>query len=412
MIYKLSKNKVVLIVIFLILMVCTLIFVSLNKSKAPSRVLVTFPQYKSGSLEWLIDVSTEFSPKREEPYSVIKNIPEDQYNSYIIRNLGLPNKEDLYYVINGRQLGINIKNNNVKPLEHNKELNNIFKSISLDNGAYYYQPITWYNWGIYYSEELFLSLGIESFPDDWDSFIEMCQTLKKNGINPIYIPKHELWAGTIWFEYLNIRLNGIEFHRKLLNSEESWEDKRVLDTFSKLRELQPFMAEVDSRSTWETSAEEINNNVSGISLMGRFFYTYWKTKYPKSISWASFPNINKDKFKSEIVSSAGFVLNSKSANTKESNKFLKYLSNDKVNDRIQSSSTSLPVANNSWWNLQTGIDKEMWNNINSAKQLQPVMDRYANPKIILKLKVAIKELLFTDKNVEEIVNPLNTILEE
>ena len=54
-------------------------------------------------------------------------------------------------------------------------------------------PYTYYNWGVYYRQDIFEDLGI-AVPTNWDEFIAAGETLKANGITPITIGSKYLWT--------------------------------------------------------------------------------------------------------------------------------------------------------------------------------------------------------------------------
>ena len=65
-------------------------------------------------------------------------------------------------------------------------------------------PYTYYNWGVYYRQDIFEDLGI-AVPTNWDEFIAAGETLKANGITPITIGSKYLWTAGGVFDYLSLR---------------------------------------------------------------------------------------------------------------------------------------------------------------------------------------------------------------
>jgi multiple sugar transport system substrate-binding protein len=97
-------------------------------------------------------------------------------------------------------------------------------------------PISYYQLGFYYNKPLFAQLGL-SEPDNWQSFLTLCQALKKASIPPIYVGTESNWPATAWFDYLNLRLNGLAFHLRLVKGQESFLDERVERVFQALKPL-------------------------------------------------------------------------------------------------------------------------------------------------------------------------------
>jgi ABC-type glycerol-3-phosphate transport system substrate-binding protein len=90
----------------------------------------------------------------------------------------------------------------------------------------YYVPVG-FGWkAIYYNKAIFDQYGLTP-PQTWEEFLAICETLLANGEIPLSISGSEAWAIFGWFEYLNLRINGPEFHRNLLAGEERYDDPRV-----------------------------------------------------------------------------------------------------------------------------------------------------------------------------------------
>ena len=73
-------------------------------------------------------------------------------------------------------------------------------------------PYTYYQWGVYYRKDIFDELGL-SEPTTWDEELANCQTLlDKSGVKCYTIGTKFLWTAGGWFDYINSRTNGYDFH--------------------------------------------------------------------------------------------------------------------------------------------------------------------------------------------------------
>ncbi len=82
-------------------------------------------------------------------------------------------------------------------------------------------PYTYYQWGVYYRKDIFDQYGL-SEPATWAEEKANCQTLLDNGVKCYTIGTKFLWTAGGWFDYLNMRTNGYDFHARLTAGEESW----------------------------------------------------------------------------------------------------------------------------------------------------------------------------------------------
>ena len=72
-------------------------------------------------------------------------------------------------------------------------------------------PYTYYQWGVYFREDIYGEHGLEP-PQDWEAFLAACQTLLDADVKCFTIGTKFLWTAAGWFDYLNLRTNGYDFH--------------------------------------------------------------------------------------------------------------------------------------------------------------------------------------------------------
>lgn len=132
-------------------------------------------------------------------------------------------------------------------------------------------PYTYYQWGVYYREDIFAEYGL-SEPTTWEEEKANCQTLLDNGVKCYTIGTKFLWTAGGWFDYLNLRTNGYDFHMALTNGEVPWTDDRVRATFANWRELVDMGAFVDNHQTysWQEALPFMVQGEAAAYLMGNF----------------------------------------------------------------------------------------------------------------------------------------------
>lgn len=103
-------------------------------------------------------------------------------------------------------------------------------ALSERGGKQYYVP-TGYNWnGIYYNKQIFEQYGLEA-PHTWDEFTQLAETLWLEGIVPFSVSGGDPFMGTLWLDYLNLRLNGSAFHQEFLAGDVPYDDPRLRTVF-------------------------------------------------------------------------------------------------------------------------------------------------------------------------------------
>ena len=143
-------------------------------------------------------------------------------------------------------------------------------AMTLD-GKQWGVPYTYYNWGVYYRQDLYEEHGIEP-PEDWDSFLAACQTLLDADLKCFTVGTKNLWPAAGWFDYLDLRTNGYDFHMQLTGGEIPWTDERVRQTFAHWRELIDMGAYIDNHTayTWQEALPFMVQGDAAAYLMGNF----------------------------------------------------------------------------------------------------------------------------------------------
>jgi multiple sugar transport system substrate-binding protein len=132
-------------------------------------------------------------------------------------------------------------------------------------------PYTYYNWGVYYRQDIFDNLGI-SVPTNWDEFLAAGETLKANGVTPITIGTKYLWTTGGVFDYLNLRTNGYDFHMSLTGGEIPWTDDRVRATMANWKQLVDggFFIENHATLSWQEALAPMASGKAAMYVMGNF----------------------------------------------------------------------------------------------------------------------------------------------
>lgn len=132
-------------------------------------------------------------------------------------------------------------------------------------------PYTYYQWGVYYREDIFNELGLRE-PATWEEEKANCAKIVASGRACYTIGTKYLWTAGGWFDYLNLRTNGYDFHMALTQGEVEWTDDRVRAVFAKWRELIDMGGFIANHQTysWQEALPFIVNGEAAAYLMGNF----------------------------------------------------------------------------------------------------------------------------------------------
>ena len=143
-------------------------------------------------------------------------------------------------------------------------------SMTMDGGIWGV-PYTYYQWGVYYRQDIYEELGI-SAPTNWEEELASCQAIIDSGRACYTIGTRFLWTAGGWFDYLNMRTNGFDFHMALTAGEVEWTDDRVRATFENWATLIEMGAFIDDHQTysWQEALPFMVNGEAAAYLMGNF----------------------------------------------------------------------------------------------------------------------------------------------
>jgi multiple sugar transport system substrate-binding protein len=207
-----------------------------------------------------------------------------------------------------------------------------FRSASSYEGKIYFVPQSWYWWAVYYRKSVFEQFGITP-PTTWEEFLAVCETLKTNGVTPIAIGTRMTWTSGGWFDYLNLRVNGIDFHTDVTAGKVPYTDERIKKALSYLGELSDngYFLENHSSYAWQEAASFLYSGTAGMYLMGQFIKDSTDDQEVKDdLDFFRFPIIDPSIGLYEDTPLDGFMMPNNAKNKENAKKFLKFIASDEA----------------------------------------------------------------------------------
>lgn len=264
-----------------------------------------------------------------------------------IRNWLVTSPPDVVFWFAGNRMKYFVDRNlfeDVSDVWANNEMDANFKStkaaMSVD-GKQYGVPSTYYQWGIYYNADIFNELGL-SEPETWDEFMEVNATLKSNGYTPITIGTKFLWTAAGWFDYLNMRTNGLDFHIDLMDGKIPYTDERVRKTFENWRQLVDagYFLENHASYSWQEAQAPLLNGKAAMYLMGNFL----TPSFPEgsNFDFFQFPQIDPGVGMYEDAPTDTVHIPSRAKNKEDARRFLAYVADADVQTKLNLGLNQLP----------------------------------------------------------------------
>jgi len=216
-----------------------------------------------------------------------------------------------------------------------------FRRLGEHDGKQYFLP-AFYSWfALYYNKEIFETYNLQP-PETWTDFLAVSERLLENGVTPLVYSGDNTQLTTVWFDYLNMRLNGPDFHAALMQGEARFDDPRVGDVF----ETWAFLVESGyiAPEAWglglSQSRDMVLDGKASMILLGA-------GQAPEELDFFRFPLMDPTLPTGEIVLTIGYVIPADVSYPVEALAFLTYLSSAESQttllQQFGSASGSLPV---------------------------------------------------------------------
>lgn len=227
------------------------------------------------------------------------------------------------------------------------QLKSAAASMTID-GKKWGVPYTYYQWGIYYRTDIFAEQGITP-PKTWAELLAACEKLKSAGITPFAIGTKALWPTGGWFDYLNLRVNGYEFHMDLTAGKVPYTDAKVKAVFEKWGELvRPgYFLENHAAIDWQDAIPPFVQGKAAMYLMGNFAVATMKDGGLKAeqIGFLQFPEITPGIPMAEEAPTDTFHIPSGAKNKEDAKTFLAYVASAEAQTKMNATLGQLPVNN-------------------------------------------------------------------
>jgi len=201
-----------------------------------------------------------------------------------------------------------------------------FKAMSEVDGKAYFVPLEWYWWAMFYRKSILEEHGVEP-PETWDELLTACDTLNEAGVTPITIGTKYRWTAAAWFDYINMRLNGPQFHLDLMLGKESYDDPRVRGVFEKWRELFDHNCFIDDAAaySWQEGLDPLNQGDAAMYLMGQFILDSTAEEVKDDMDFFRFPIIDPAMPIGEDAPTDGYFMSVNALNVEGGKDFLAFM---------------------------------------------------------------------------------------
>jgi len=209
-------------------------------------------------------------------------------------------------------------------------------------------PYQYYPWGLFSRRDVLEAGGVREMPRDLAHLMTACSKLRKAGFTPIALAGKDSAALGAWFDFIDMRTNGFEFHSQVIAGKVSYNDRDVRRTFGMWKQL------IDAQCFAPNAATTDTKTAEALVWQGKAAFLFTGTvvsaSIPESlravIDYQRFPVIDSGQAPAEAAPVDSFLVAARAHNKADARRFLKFAGSSAANAKLTKSLGSFPANNN------------------------------------------------------------------
>lgn len=246
---------------------------------------------------------------------------------------------------------------------------------------YYFVPMYNYPWVFFHNKSAFEEGGYE-IPTTWEQLIDLAKAMKDDGLVPFAFADKDLWPGCGFFDTLDLRINGYDYHMKLMRHEIPWTDPGVTDVFEHYAQLLPYCQQGANGRIWQDSAALLENKGAGMMFQGsnQVGANYASENLP-DLDFFEMPALNSDFGTKYMEAPAdGYMCAAKAKNVDGAKKVLQYIGTPQAEATyLQTDDWDVGMAKGIDVSIYNDIQKKSIDLIQSKEAVSQFLDRDTDP---------------------------------
>lgn len=254
------------------------------------------------------------------------------------------------------------------------------KASTADDGKQYFVPNYNYPWGFFYRKSFWTEKGYQ-VPQTWDDLIALSKKMQADGIIPVAFADKDQWPACGTFDYLNMRINGYQFHVDLCAHKEGWDTPKVQEVFDTWKELLPYMDSSAAGLTWQEAAQKLADKQAGMYLLGSFVtQQFTDPAVLADIDFFPFPEVKVEGTDAVEAPIDGLMLSKKGGQSAPAKAMLKFMGTGAGQEAYYSvDKSNIMTAKDADTSGYSEFTKKLAGVISGAKSISQFFDRDALP---------------------------------
>jgi multiple sugar transport system substrate-binding protein len=249
-----------------------------------------------------------------------------------------------------------------------------------EDGKQYFVPLYNYPWAVHYRKSVFAANEFEP-PKTLDEMVTLGQQMKKKNLVPLAFADKDGWPAMGTFDYLNMRINGYDFHINLMAGKEAWDSQQVATVFDTWRRLLEISQPNSLGRTWQEAAQTVAQKKSGMYLLGTFVGQQFTGADKNDLTFFPFPEVDSSVGTDAVEAPIdGFMMAKRPKNADGARNLLEFLGSAKAeNSYLATDSNDVAVHKDADTSKYNALQKQASELIGSAKSISQFLDRDADP---------------------------------
>lgn len=273
-----------------------------------------------------------------------------------------------------------------------------------DDGAEVFVPTGYYWWGVYYFESDFEKLGIAP-PETWEDFLAASEAIKAQGVTPITMGLSDnAWLASAWFDYLNLRINGGDFHLALLSGEESYDSPEVRAVFDAMAEVLPYIDPATLGLSHNQAMSDFAQGKAAMYLLGAWAQPSVPEDRRDDLAFFQFPIIDPSIPIAEEAPTDGFIASVNTTKPDLTKRFLEYVASADAQSALVKGQQGTALAANpdAEQNLD-GLAQQGKEMLESAAQVTQFYNRDAGDAQQVPADTALTQFIADPESIDRIL---------
>jgi multiple sugar transport system substrate-binding protein len=274
-----------------------------------------------------------------------------------------------------------------------------------DDGKQYFVPLYYYPWAVFYRKSVWQQHGYQ-IPKTWDEYKALAAKMKADGLIPISLGDKDGWPAMGTFDYINMRLNGYDFHVSLMGGKEDWTGAKVKKVFDTWKSILPYSQEGANGRTWQEAANALVQKQAGMHTLGMFVGQQFQANELDDVDYFPYPEIDSAYGQDSVEAPIdGFMVSKKAKDAAAAKDLMKFLATPEAEQAYLKVDPSNVACNSKAdTSSYSALQKKAVELVSGAKHISQFMDRDTRPDFASTVMIpAIQQFLNNPNDVDTIV---------